>query len=157
MIAFQFRATLVNRHALMAVSLLLFSYVYWIFDKNGGYYHSGTHHYSGTFWIILPTIEGVIYGMLIAWYDNSFEMPATGVSKFIGLIGTYSYSIYLLHFFVVFDVARFVNERIMPITNFYLACAWSFLFLLCMMPIGYISFRYIELPFLRFRKNYILP
>ena len=90
---------------------------------------------------------------------NNKPRPASnrGVSGFVGRIGSYSYSIYLLHFFVVFQAARFVSEYVMNISNFYLACLWSFGCFLLMMPIGYLSFRFIEAPFLAFRKRYTLP
>lgn len=59
-------------------------------------------------------------------------------------MGDYSYSIYLLRFFVVFYAARFVNEHIMDISNFYLACLWSVVFFVFMMIPGYVSFRFTE-------------
>ena len=65
----------------------------------------------------------------IAWHDNSFVHLESGLSKFVGRLGEYSYSIYLLHFFVVFEVARFIHEQIMNISNFYLACLWVLFFL----------------------------
>jgi peptidoglycan/LPS O-acetylase OafA/YrhL len=55
----------------------------------------------------------------------------------------------------VFRAARFVNERIMDISNFYLACFWSLVFFVLMMIPGYVSFRFIEAPFLKLRKRYV--
>jgi peptidoglycan/LPS O-acetylase OafA/YrhL len=43
----------------------------------------------------------------------------------------------------------------MDISNFYLACLWALGFLLLMMPVGYLSFRFVESPFLRLRKPYV--
>ena len=63
--------------------------------------------------------------------------------------------LYLLHFFVVFHAARFVHERVMDISNFYLAVPWAMLGFVLMLPIGYLSFRFIERPFLRHRKRYV--
>jgi peptidoglycan/LPS O-acetylase OafA/YrhL len=74
----------------------------------------------------------------------------------MGRLGEYSYSIYLLHFFVVFEMARIIDQHLMAIGNFYLACLWSALCFLCMLPIGYLSFRFIEAPFLRHRRLYAL-
>ena len=69
-------------------------------------------------WILLPTVEGIAYAVGIAWDQSSFSHSTTGVSGFIGLIGAYSYSIYLLHFFVLFDASRLVNERLMDMSTF---------------------------------------
>jgi peptidoglycan/LPS O-acetylase OafA/YrhL len=70
------------------------------------------------------------------------------------MIGAYSYSIYLFHFFFVFAAARFIHEEIMDLSNFYVACAWAAATFLLMVPVGYLSFRFIEAPFLRRRKRY---
>ncbi|HKB84126.1 MAG TPA: acyltransferase, partial [Burkholderiales bacterium] len=74
----------------------------------------------------------------------------------MGRIGEYSYSIYLLHFFIVFRAARFVHEQVMDISNFYLACLWALVFFFLMMPVGYLSYRFVEAPFLKLRKRYIV-
>jgi peptidoglycan/LPS O-acetylase OafA/YrhL len=98
----------------------------------------------------------VAYGIAIAWYDSSFSPRNVGFSKFLARVGDYSYSMYLLHFFVVFAAARFVNERIADISNFYVACVWSVICFACMLPLCYLSFRFIEAPFLRLRRSYVL-
>jgi len=156
MLAYKFRAYIARRHFLAIAILTGFAMLYWLFDRQGGFYQSPSYPSPSPLWVFLPTIEGLVYGLGIAWYDSSFSHSTTGVSRIIGRIGEFSYSIYLLHFFVVFEAARFVNERIMDISNFYVACLWSVVFLLLMMPAGYLSFRFIEAPFLRLRKRYIV-
>jgi len=155
MLLCQFRSYFSKRHAVALLTIAAFMLMYWYFDALGGFYQQPRHADIGSFWIILPTIEGIAYGIVIAWYETSFAHPASGVSAFIGRLGEYSYSIYLLHFFVVFEAARFVNERIMDISNFYVACLWSLVFFVIMVIPGYISFRLIENPFLKLRKRYI--
>ena len=155
MLMFQFRAYLAHRHVLAVAVISGFAMFYWLFDRGGGFYQSPSYPSPGPIWIFLPTIEGIAYAVGIAWYESSFSHSTTGVSRFIGRMGEYSYSIYLLHFFVVFRAARFVDVRIMDISNFYLACLWSVVFFLLMMPAGYLSFRFIEGPFLKLRKRYI--
>jgi peptidoglycan/LPS O-acetylase OafA/YrhL len=44
----------------------------------------------------------------------------------------------------------------MDISNFYLACTWALACFMLMMPIGYLSFRFIEAPFLRLRRRYTI-
>lgn len=156
MLTYQFRAYLAHRHVLAIAIFTGFTMYYWSFDLHGGFYQSPSYPSPSLLWVFLPTIEGMAYAVGIAWYENSFSHSTTGVSKFIGHIGEFSYSIYLFHFFVVFHAARLVNEQIMDISNFYVACLWSVVFFLLMMPAGYLSFRFIEAPFLKQRKQYIL-
>jgi len=105
----------------------------------------------------LPTIEGACFGALIAWYDRSFDWRCSRIAALLGKPGDYSYSIYLLHVFFVGKIASYIDRHWMSLSNFYVALAWSVLFFLCMMPIGYLSYRFIEAPFLRARKRYTKP
>jgi peptidoglycan/LPS O-acetylase OafA/YrhL len=155
MLVYQVRAYLVRRHLLAVGIIIAFAMFYWYWDMQGGFLQNPSYPSPSPLWIFLPTIEGTAYAVGIAWYESSFSHPTNGVSGFIGRIGEYSYSIYLLHFFFVFYAARFVHERIMDISNFYLACLWAAACFLLMMPAGYLSFRFIEAPFLRLRKRYI--
>jgi peptidoglycan/LPS O-acetylase OafA/YrhL len=155
MLVYQFRSYLAHRHAIAIMTILAFMMMYWLFDIHGGFYQNPSYPSPSLFWVILPTIEGIVYAIGIAWYDNSFSHSTSGFSKIVGRIGEYSYSIYLLHFFVVFHAARFVNERLMDISNFYLALLWSLVFFVLMMIPGYLSFRFIEAPFLKLRKRYV--
>ena len=98
---------------------------YWLFDLGGGFVLSPSYPSPSPWWVVLPTVEGLAYAFGIAWYDSSFAPRPAGVSGFIGRIGEYSYSIYLLHFFVVFYAARIVHTHVMDISNFYVACAWA--------------------------------
>jgi peptidoglycan/LPS O-acetylase OafA/YrhL len=155
MLAYQFRSCVARRHLMALLTITAFMMIYWYFDSEGGFYQNPSYPSPSPFWIFLPTLEGIAYAIGIAWYDNSFSHSTSRFSRFIGRIGEYSYSIYLLHFFVVFGAARFVNEHIMDISNFYLACLWSLVFFVSMVVPGYISFRFIEAPFLKLRKCYI--
>ena len=156
MLLYQVRTSVAHRHALAIAVFAGFTTFYGYFDLQGGFFKNPSYPSSSPIWILLPTIEGMAYATLIAWYDNSFCPAATGVSRFIGRIGEYSYSIFLLHFFVVFHISGFVNERIMDISNIYVACLWSTFMFLLMMPVAYLSFRYIETPFLKQRRRYMM-
>lgn len=155
MLMYQFRMSLAHRHVLAIGTFTGFAMFYWYFDLHGGFYQNPSYPSPSPLWIVLPTIEGIAYAVGIAWYDNSFSQSTTGFSRFVGRIGEFSFSIYLLHFFVVFHAARFVNEQVMDISNFYVACLWSVVCFLLLMPAGYLSFRFIEAPFLKHRKRYI--
>jgi peptidoglycan/LPS O-acetylase OafA/YrhL len=158
MLIVPFRTYFAQRHILCLSVLTGFALFYEYFNQQGGFYQIPTCSICPSpspIWIFIPTLEGVAYAIGIAWYEGSFSHANTGISKFIARIGDYSYAIYLLHFFVVFSAAKFVNEQIMGISNFYLACLWSLACFLLMVPLGYLSFRFIEEPFLKLRKHYI--
>lgn len=155
MLVYHFRSRIAGRHVVALLTIAAFMMFYWYFDTLGGFYQNPSYPSPSAIWIYLPTLEGLVYALSIAWYDNSFSHSTTRFSRFIARIGEYSYSIYLLHVFVVFHAARFVHEQVMDISNFYLACAWSLVFFVLMMLPGYVSFRFIEAPFLKLRKRYI--
>jgi peptidoglycan/LPS O-acetylase OafA/YrhL len=151
--AFSYRHIFTGRHLSAIGILTAFTVGFWMFDVAGGYY--GTER--NPLWIILPTAEAVAYSSLIAYYDTSFRLRNAGISWAFSKIGEYSYSIYLLHTFFVVELAEFVQRHVMDISNFYVALAWSFACFTLMIPIGIISFVYVEAPFLRLRRVYTKP
>jgi peptidoglycan/LPS O-acetylase OafA/YrhL len=155
--AFQFRELARGRHILAGGTIILFAVFFWCFDSLGGYYKNPSFPSPSPIWIYMPTIEGITYALLIAWYDTSFRHPTGPVSRFIASIGTYSYSIYLLHFFVVFELARVINSYVWDLSNIHTAILFAVLSFVVMVPIGSVSYRMIELPCLAYRKKYILP
>ena len=156
-LAFQFRSYFVNKNVLVALILLIFAGFFWYFDSMGGFYKSPSYPSPSSIWIYMPTVEGLAYASLIAWYDNSFNHSAGKISKFIALIGTYSYSIYLLHFFFVFRVSDAISIYLVDLSNIYLALLFSILCFLLMIPISHLSYKFVETPFLRFRSQYVVP
>lgn len=155
-VAFQYRKIIASRHIIIFICLFLFACFYWYFDSLGGFYKSPSYPSPSSIWVYMPTIEGLAYALLIAWYDNSFKHSTGAVSKFIALIGTYSYSIYLLHFFVVFKMSNAINKYVVDLSNIHLAVLFSFFCFLLMIPIGFLSYKFIETPFLRFRTKYVI-
>lgn len=153
--AFRHRHWLKSRHALAVILFLLLAATYWFFDRSGGFYLQPDGYPSRThWWAYLPVAESIGYGALIAYYDSSWQPSNRGISRLIGLLGAYSYSIYLLHFFVVFAAARLIHNHVMPISNFYIAVAWSAAVFCLMGPIGHLSYKFIEAPFLKLRRPY---
>lgn len=152
---FSLRDHLAGRHAMVACVTTAFALFYGWFDAMGGYYKMPGMPSTHVIWVVLPSIEGLAYAIVIAWYDGSFTPPDRGLSRIIARLGEYSYSIYLLHFFVVFRAAAWVHTHVMDISNFYIALAWSAPCFVLMLVPGYLSFRYVEAPFLRYRRPYI--
>ena len=154
-IAYRFRKHFTRTTIPVAFIAFIFAFSYWQFDLQGGFYHNPSYPSPSPIWIYMPTIEGVTYASLIAWYDNSFTHSKGPLSRFIASIGTYSYSIYLLHFFAYEQLAKAINNYI-DLSNIYIALLLSPIAFLPMIPIGYLGYRLIELPFLKFRTSYII-
>jgi peptidoglycan/LPS O-acetylase OafA/YrhL len=157
MFMFRCRDHMRGRHGAAALTALAFASFYYWFDAAGGWYGLGDQGAHGLIWALLPTIEGAAYALIIAYYDTSFTPSGKGLSGFIGKAGAYSYSIYLLHFFVVFRLAAYIDGHIMRLSNLYVACLWSAACFCLMVPLAALCFRWIEAPFLRMRCAYIRP
>lgn len=144
---------LASRGYLLAVTGSAFL-VFWAwFNSRGGFYGLPGDASTNLLWVFIPTLEGIFYASLITWYDG-LTLPSNLLTRLVQKLGQYSYSIYLLHFFLVFEVASYVHENIMDISNFFVAMAWSTLVFIGMIVPGFISFRYLEEPFLAWRRSY---
>ena len=140
----------------LALPIAFFFLVFWFyFDTLGGFYNPEANVTNKVLWIIIPTIEGISYAFLIAWYDNRSRPNNALISRFIALVGNYSYSIYLLHFFFVFEISEFINSKIIALSNPYIVLLVAIPSFLVILPISFISFKLIEAPFLKFRKSYV--
>ncbi|HYN79352.1 MAG TPA: acyltransferase [Lamprocystis sp. (in: g-proteobacteria)] len=155
-IAFQFKDHISRKHLQLICTLLIFAGFYWYFDSQGGFYKNPSYPSPSIIWIFMPTVEGVAYAFLVSWYDNSFSHSTGKLSRFVALIGTYSYSIYLLHFFIVFRASKAISSHIIDLSNTHLAILFAVPCFLLMIPVGHLSYRFIETPFLRFRTKYIV-
>jgi peptidoglycan/LPS O-acetylase OafA/YrhL len=153
--AYQFRQYFTRKHYLIVCIALAFAFFYWKFDMLGGFYHNPTFPSPSPLWIYMPTFEGICYASLIAWYDNSFQHSTGRISRFIAAIGTYSYSIYLLQLFFCPTLMAAINPYL-DLLNIHVALFASGIAFLPMILIGYLSYRFIETPFFRFRAKYIV-
>jgi peptidoglycan/LPS O-acetylase OafA/YrhL len=153
--AFQSREIFRGKHEQVFWSFLAFSAFYWYFASLGG--ERGTPEYpsQSPIWIILPTAEALFFSMLIAYYDTTFKPSETGISGLIAKAGAYSYSIYLLHSFYVFKMSA-TFAGLFPNAGFYLTALVGVIIFAGAGLAGHYTFRYIERPFLRFRKPYII-
>lgn len=154
-LAFNLRMYIMDKNVVALFAIFLFCSFYYYFDFKGGFYSFTNYPSPSPLWIILPTIEGFFYAFLVSWYDNSFSHSESRLSRLIASAGKYSYSIYLLHFFIVFRIASFINYNVLDLSNIYIAILVSIPCFILMIPIGYLSFRFIELPFMKFRTTYL--
>jgi peptidoglycan/LPS O-acetylase OafA/YrhL len=127
------------------------------FDRMGGF-----HHFNGTpspslLWIVLPTVEAVTWGSLIAFYDGAtFAMPAW-LDRSLAKVGEWSYSIYLLHFFPMVLLRNLFWDRTGSAGNFFPALMVANLAFVAFLPVAALSYRYFEKRFLVYRKPYLRP
>lgn len=155
-IAFHARRQIVGSTWLAAAVAVAFITVYWWFDQRGGFFFNGGYPSPSRQWILLPTAEGASFAFLIAWYDGSFVHSRGPLSTTMMRFGEYSYAIYLLHFFFVYQLAHWIHTSVIDLSNYYVALAVSFAAFAAMLPIGYLSMRFIERPFLRMRRRYVV-
>jgi peptidoglycan/LPS O-acetylase OafA/YrhL len=157
MAAFHFRGLFAGKHLRAFVVLLLFWTAYSAFDGFGGFNEPAGYPSHRPVWIVLPTLEGLGYGALIAWYANSFRLPETGLSGLLGKLGECSYSFYLLHFFAVFALTRWVDAHLGPIRTAWQGVGWAAVSYLALAPFAWLSYRWIETPWFRYRRSYLRP
>lgn len=153
MFAFQVRGFFKGRGGVAFLIALAFLSFWYAFDRSGGFY--GLIDSPSPIWIYLTTVEGLAYASFIAWYDASFGYRDSRWARFAALIGTYSYSIYLLHFFVVFRMPVLIDRYVFDLSNPYVLLALSPAGFLAMVPLSYLSYRFIEAPFLKYRVPYL--
>lgn len=154
-LAYHYRDQFTGRHIRVGLIAAFFLIFWYLFDAFGGYYSSPAYPSPYPTWVVLTTIEGFSYAALIAWYDNSFEHKESSLSKFIAVIGTYSYSIYLLHVFFVFRIPKAIDRYLFKIESEYVLLALSIPAFLAILPIMYLSYNFVEKPFLRLRTPYL--
>lgn len=153
-LAFNFRRLFTNSHVLITVIFVVFTSIYYWFDLKGGFYLFHGYPSPSPIWIVLPTIEGLAFAAAIAWYETSFSHKGGKISNTLSKVGEYSFSIYLLHVYVVFRAAELIHTRVINISNFYIALPFALLFFILMVPVGYLSMKLIEAPFLQLRRPY---
>jgi peptidoglycan/LPS O-acetylase OafA/YrhL len=136
-----------GRHKTAIAILIAFSLFYWWFDTAGGFFE--LINYPS------PTIEGAAYATLIAYYDRSFKFHNSGYAGFLAMIGSVSYAIYLIHFFVYKEMAIYINTHIMSIKNFCVSLLWSVPCFLITVIVAQICTRFVQEPFNGYRRKYV--
>ena len=139
------------------ISFAAFLVLWTEFDANGGF-----HHFNGTpspspLWIVIPTVEAITWSSLIAFYDGStFRMPQW-LDRSLAMVGEWSFSIYLLHFFPIV-LLRYLFWDTPGSTNwFFPALLAANLAFLAFLPVAAFSYHYFEKRFLAYRRHYLLP
>jgi len=108
-------------------------------------------------WVVIPTIEGITYALVIAWYDGARPGLPAVVDRYLALVGDLSFSIYLLHPFVIGWMADHLARVGAPSTHFGVAVLLSWVALMAMLPIAGGSYFLYEKRFLDLKVSYMVP
>lgn len=111
---------------------------------------------SNSRWKVLwHTWEAFMYALVVIAFVQSKRRVLTGmVGKFFTLIGTISFSVYLLHQPVLAVLQR-ANLRVHDFTDVYVdALITGGLALIVVVALSWLTFTLIERPFMRMRRNY---
>ena len=149
--AFGFRGRLRGRHMWIAVAGAAFIGFYQWFTHIGGFY--GTQG-NRAVWILIPTIDAAFFSFLVAYYDTSFTFSRRWFWRLLQATGSVSFSIYLLHDYVAFDVARWANDYVPAMAAWEVSELFAIAVFAAFIPVAWLSYRFVEMPFLGFRTNY---
>lgn len=155
MLAWHYRHLLAGNHARFAAWMALFTFIVWVFDRRGGLRVDIAGGLPASFGILMPTVQAFGFAVLVAWYAGSFKHSTGRLSSAVARAGEYSYSLYLLHVLFVFDLQLWLTEVIPSMHNFPVAFAAALVCFAAFVPLAGLSYRYIELPFLRRRRPYV--
>lgn len=136
---------------LSATVFVMFIYA---FNYHGGAYDGVSSPSPDPIYIIFPVVEGAFYSGLIWYYDNVRWAAPKSVSRALSFVGKISYSIYLLHFFVVFRLSEAFVRHVDPQPSYGVMLLASLIAFILTLPIAWISYRYVENAFMRFRTRY---
>ncbi|MGE0562918.1 MAG: acyltransferase family protein [Pseudolabrys sp.] len=137
------------------ISLISFLIVWTQFDAMGGFYNRTGAPSQSPLWIVIPTIEAVTFGALIAWYDGSHIRLPAWLDRALTKAGEWSYSIYLLHFFPIIALRHYFWGREGSADDFYVAWLAATLAFIAFLPVAALSYEFFEKRFLAFRKPYL--
>src|SRR5262245_13768545 len=137
MAAYGLRDLMKSQHVAMITAFVVYSLFYHSFDVAGGFYLTS----FSPVWIILPTLEGLFFCFMIAYYDTTFKFRTVGFSGVLARIGACSYSIYLLHFFVVISMNKAMSS-VVPLTNFFISTIAATLAFCAFTPFAWMSYHY---------------
>lgn len=102
-------------------------------------------------WIWWPSVEGLGYALLIAWYDGGrWSLPRP-----FAFVGKVSYSMYILHFLFVGRLADFAFHQL-GARGFYPMLLLAIPAFALLLPIAWLGWRCIEMPVMKLRRPYLV-
>jgi len=128
--------------------------LYHYIHLQGGLQNHDEAFSNSVLWVFLPTLEGLFYSLMIIAYLQ-FSIPRR-LDHMLSTLGRWSYSIYLGHIQIIPFLVIFAATRVGMPEDFYyrlvVAILVAFPFV---MALSALTYRLIEKPFLRLRRNYM--
>jgi peptidoglycan/LPS O-acetylase OafA/YrhL len=141
---------------ILAMAVFGFAAFWHVFNIQGGFYGlDGANPSLSPLWIVIPLVQGIAFGAIIATYERLDVSVPEWIDKPLALVGAASYSLYLLHFIVFTAMVKKLAAIGLPMDQFPVSLAIAVLTFPAMAIIAILSFWFIEQPFLRLRAAYV--
>lgn len=143
---------------LLLLASLGLAYLYHRFNAMGGYMDGNAGGESKRpLWIVLPVLDGILYAALIAAYVGLPVSVPKWLDVFFAKLGEVSYSLYLCHAFILLTFTRFLTTQLGIVIDSYdkELLYGTFAVLPVCLAFSFFTYYLVEVPFLRFRRNYL--
>ena len=126
------------------------------FSLLAAYHHNHGSTYVGVWCNLWHTFEGVIWASCIVSYISFGKKVPELPSRILAYIGKISYSIYLLHFVIIFLVQRAIGiPNILQNRQLNSLLVSTILVLPITLILSSLTYSFIEKPFLQLRNKYV--
>ena len=126
-----------------------------VFNSLGGFYNLGGYPSPSALWIVIPALQGLLFGAMIAGYERaSLRIPGL-IDRGLARIGEISYSIYLVQFIVYPTLGKYCGLMGFDLGSFAVALALAVVTFPVIVVISMVTYELIEKPFLRWRGAYV--
>jgi hypothetical protein len=126
------------------------------FSLLAAYHHNHGSTYVGVWCNLWHTFEGVIWASCIVSYISFGKKVPELPSRILAYIGKISYSIYLLHFAIIFLVQRAIGiPNILQNRQLNSLLVSTILVLPITLILSSLTYSFIEKPFLQLRNKYV--
>lgn len=126
------------------------------FNQHGGVFASGASALGSRWAVLSPTAEGLAWACLLLGYVAVVRVEMSIIGRGLAALGATTYSVYLLHMAVL---AMLIHYQVMldfGSTPYTQGVATTLLVAIPVtLVLARLSYRTIELPFLRMRKRYV--
>ena len=144
-----------NSAAIFASGVAVATSFFWWFHQNGGLLNFDGEPWPShsAIWIIIPSIEGVAYVLIVIGYLHLKPLPYTAqLSQGFAYVGRVSYSMYLIHLLMLPTIARAVAAlHLTPSSWEQGLLVTAFVALPILVAASTLTYYLIELPFMQLR------
>lgn len=140
--------------AILCLCLLLIVCVWHAFNLAGGFYELGGYPSPSPLWIAIPALQGLLFGAVIVGYEFSHIQLPQPADRLLAKVGEVSYSIYLLHFMLFPSIVKQLSGAGFDMASWPVAFSLAIMTFPLVAALSTLSYRFIEMPFLKLRSNY---